>query len=102
MRRRLDLAGTLMHRQETAVLGRTHAGPLPIPQARRTIWDYLPLRHQPRGVDVLSLAPTTWTEMTLCRDHSVYRSRGKIVRQGTLRRAGDRNGGDLITSVQDG
>jgi ABC-2 type transport system ATP-binding protein len=93
MRRRLDLAGTLMHRPKILFLDEPTQGL--DPQARRTIWDYL------RGLndDGTTIFLTTHymdEADTLCRNLA-FIDAGKIVKQGTPSELKSGMGGDLIT-----
>jgi ABC-2 type transport system ATP-binding protein len=93
MRRRLDLAGTLMHRPKLLFLDEPTQGL--DPQARRTIWDYLRLLNR-EGTTVFLTTHYMDEADTLCRDLA-FIDRGKIVRQGTPEQLKDGMGGDLIT-----
>jgi len=93
MRRRLDLAGTLMHRPKILFLDEPTQGL--DPQARRTIWDYL------RGLNSAGTTIFLTTHYmdeadSLCRNLA-FIDNGKIVRQGTPSDLKSGMGGDLIT-----
>jgi ABC-2 type transport system ATP-binding protein len=93
MRRRLDLAGTLMHRPKLLFLDEPTQGL--DPQARRIIWDYL--RDLNRDGTTVFLTTHYMDEAdSLCRDLA-FIDKGKIVRRGTPSELKSSMGGDLIT-----
>jgi ABC-2 type transport system ATP-binding protein len=92
MRRRLDLAGTLMHRPRLLFLDEPTQGL--DPQARRTIWDYL--RELNRNGTTIFLTTHYMDEAdSLCRDLA-FIDKGKIVRRGSPAELKKEMGGDLI------
>src|SRR5262249_44419655 len=93
MRRRLDLAGTLMHRPKLLFLDEPTQGL--DPQARRTIWDYL-RRLNREGTTVFLTTHYMDEADTLCRDLA-FIDHGRIVQQGTPAQLKAGMGGDLIT-----
>lgn len=93
MRRRLDLAGTLMHRPRLLFLDEPTQGL--DPQARRTIWDYLRDLNND-GTTVFLTTHYMDEADTLCRDLA-FIDGGKIVRRGTPEELKASLGGDLIT-----
>src|SRR5580658_6035314 len=93
MRRRLDLAGTLMHRPKILFLDEPTQGL--DPQARRTIWDYLRGLNQ-EGTTIFLTTHYMDEADTLCRNLA-FIDVGKIVQQGTPSQLKLGMGGDLIT-----
>jgi len=93
MRRRLDLAGTLMHHPKLLFLDEPTQGL--DPQARRMIWDYL-RRLNLEGSTVFLTTHYMDEADTLCRDLA-FIDRGKIVRQGTPEQLKSEMGGDVIS-----
>jgi ABC-2 type transport system ATP-binding protein len=93
MRRRLDLAGTLMHRPKLLFLDEPTQGL--DPQARRTIWDYLRRLNQ-EGSTVFLTTHYMDEADALCRDLA-FINHGKIVRQGTPEQLKAEMGGDVIS-----
>jgi ABC-2 type transport system ATP-binding protein len=93
MRRRLDLAGTLMHRPKILFLDEPTQGL--DPQARRTIWDYLRGLNK-EGTTIFLTTHYMDEADSLCRNLAFIDS-GKIVQQGTPSQLKSGMGGDLIT-----
>ena len=93
MRRRLDLAGTLMHHPRLLFLDEPTQGL--DPQARRTIWDYL-RRLNAEGTTVFLTTHHMEEADILCRNLA-FIEHGKIVQQGTPVELKAEMGGDLIT-----
>lgn len=92
MRRRLDLAGTLMHRPRLLFLDEPTQGL--DPQARRTIWDYL--RDLNRNGTTIFLTTHYMDEAdSLCRDLA-FIDKGRIVQRGSPNELKSAMGGDLI------
>ena len=93
MRRRLDLAGTLMHRPRLLFLDEPTQGL--DPQARRTIWDYL--RELNRSGTTVFLTTHYMDEAdSLCRELA-FIDNGRIVMQGTPADLKDAMGGEMLT-----
>ncbi|MCC6444453.1 MAG: ATP-binding cassette domain-containing protein [Armatimonadetes bacterium] len=93
MRRRLDLAGTLMHRPRILFLDEPTQGL--DPRARRTLWDAL--REFNREGTTIFLTTHYMEEAdALCRTLAII-DHGQIVRQGTPADLKAGLGGDLVT-----
>ncbi len=93
MRRRLDLAGTLMHRPKILFLDEPTQGL--DPQARRTIWDYLRSLNSD-GTTIFLTTHYMDEADSLCRNLA-FIDAGKIVQQGTPAQLKSGMGGDLIS-----
>lgn len=93
MRRRLDLAGVLMHSPKLLFLDEPTQGL--DPQARRTIWDYLRKLNE-EGSTIFLTTHHMEEADALCRDLA-FIDRGKIVERGTPSELKTQMGGDVIT-----
>ncbi|HEV2473016.1 MAG TPA: ATP-binding cassette domain-containing protein [Chthonomonadales bacterium] len=93
MRRRLDLAGTLMHRPRLLFLDEPTQGL--DPQARRSIWDYLQKLNREGSTIFLTTHYMDEADV-LCKDLA-FIDRGKIVKRGAPSELKASMGGDVIT-----
>lgn len=93
MRRRLDLAGVLMHRPRVLFLDEPTQGL--DPQARRGIWDYLVELN--RDGSTMFLTTHYMEEADLLCRNLAFIDRGRIVREGTPAALKAEMGGDVIT-----
>ncbi len=92
MRRRLDLAGVLMHSPRLLFLDEPTQGL--DPAARRTIWDYL-RKLNGDGSTIFLTTHHMEEADTLCRDLA-FIDRGKIVERGSPAQLKAQMGGDVI------
>src|SRR5437588_251644 len=92
MRRRLDLAGVLMHSPQLLFLDEPTQGL--DPQARRTIWDYLRKLNR-EGTTVFLTTHYMDEADALCRDLA-FIDRGKIIRRGAPAELKASLGGDVV------
>jgi ABC-2 type transport system ATP-binding protein len=92
MRRRLDLAGVLMHSPRLLFLDEPTQGL--DPAARRTIWDYL-RKLNTDGSTIFLTTHHMEEADTLCRDLA-FIDRGKIVQRGSPAELKAEMGGDVI------
>ena len=92
MRRRLDLAGVLMHSPKVLFLDEPTQGL--DPQARRTIWDYL----QKLNADGTTVFLTThyMDEADILCEKLAFIDKGKLVAQGTPHELKSKMGGDVM------
>lgn len=95
MRRRLDLAGVLMHRPRVLFLDEPTQGL--DPQARRVIYDYL-LTLNREGTTVFLTTHYMDEADTLCRELA-FIDKGRIVQQGTPEQMKASLGGAVITLI---
>ena len=93
MRRRLDLAGVLMHRPRVLFLDEPTQGL--DPQARRVIYDYLQSLNRD-GTTVFLTTHYMDEADSLCREIA-FVDKGKIVRRGTPSELKASLGGDVVT-----
>lgn len=93
MKRRLDLAGVLMHHPQVLFLDEPTQGL--DPQARRVIYDYLQ-KLNGEGTTVFLTTHYMDEADMLCR-RLAFVDKGKIVRQGTPAELKDSLGGEVIT-----
>jgi ABC-2 type transport system ATP-binding protein len=93
MRRRLDLAGVLMHSPKVIFLDEPTEGL--DPQARRTIWDYLRKLNQ-EGSTIFMTTHYMDEADALCR-RLAFIDKGKIIKDGTPASLKAELGGDVIT-----
>lgn len=93
MRRRLDLAGVLMHSPRLLFLDEPTQGL--DPQARRVIWDYLQKLNQ-EGSTIFLTTHYMDEADTLCRNLA-FIDHGKLVHQGTPTELKTKMGGDLLS-----
>jgi ABC-2 type transport system ATP-binding protein len=94
MRRRLDLAGVLMHHPRVLFLDEPTQGL--DPQARRVIYDYLQRLNQDEGMTVFLTTHYMDEADALCRELA-FIDKGRIVRQGTPQELKSEMGGDIVT-----
>jgi ABC-2 type transport system ATP-binding protein len=92
MRRRLDLAGVLMHSPAVLFLDEPTQGL--DPQARRTIWDYLEELNK-KGSTIFLTTHYMDEADILCRELA-FIDKGNIVKQGTPAQLKEEIGGELI------
>jgi ABC-2 type transport system ATP-binding protein len=93
MRRRLDLAGVLMHSPPLLFLDEPTQGL--DPQARRVIWDYIK-KLNADGATIFLTTHYMDEADALCRELA-FVDKGKIVRQGSPAQLKEEMGGDLVT-----
>lgn len=93
MRRRLDLAGVLMHDPQILFLDEPTEGL--DPQARRLIWEYLQKLNQ-GGATIFLTTHYMEEADALCR-HLAFIDHGEIIREGTPASLKAQLGGDVVT-----
>ncbi|MDQ2732734.1 MAG: ATP-binding cassette domain-containing protein, partial [Armatimonadota bacterium] len=93
MRRRLDLAGVLMHSPRILFLDEPTQGL--DPQARRTIWDHL--RALNKEGSTIFLTTHYMDEADILCDTLAFIDQGKIVCHGTPQGLKDEMGGNIVT-----
>lgn len=93
MRRRLDLAGVLMHRPRLLFLDEPTQGL--DPQARRVIYEYLQKLNKEDGATIFLTTHYMDEADALCRELA-FIDKGKIVQQGTPSQMKASLGGDVI------